>query len=457
MRLMPALSPKLRMAGEPENFAEFEPANTIRSENFAAVGCLAAGGLSNVWGAVTYAYDRADMAGWPIAPADLAASYHRVSERIGISGPEIDELDREVPPLILQQPLPLSPLEQSIAEAYGRRRSGEFRMGRTRMAVLSADHRGRKACSLDNACMLGCVQGSIYASTQELDELAGAGNVTVERGFVVELLKRNDAGWTIRGRDRNSGEAREFKTEKVILAAGALASAKLGLQAAGAVGEKVRLENTPGIAFAVLFPRALGSIVPARAFGLTLLSFNLPLGSGDPADEVIGSLYPAGAMSATEFLARMPLTRPGGIGLLREMTPALMIALAFFPGRYSNNRLRLEQDADGTQLAIAGGQVADFPALAQATFRRLRRHFRRLGGLVLPGSLQIMQAGADVHYGGPLAMGRRSDTLGEVNGAPGLHTVDGAALPNLPARNPTLTIMANADRIGTALATAWRK
>jgi choline dehydrogenase-like flavoprotein len=458
MRLMPELSPKLRIAAEPENFTAFAAANAIRTDNFLAIGCLAPGGLSNVWGAVTFAYDRADMAGWPIGPAELAASYRRISARIGISGVDIDELDREVPSLVLQEPLPLSPLETRIAAAFGRRRSSEFRLGRSRMAVLSADHRGRKACTLDNACMLGCAQGSIYASTQEMLEISHAPNVTLERGFVVERLQRENSGWTIRGRDRHSGKPREFKAAKVILAAGALASARLGLDAAGFAGEAVRLENSPGIAFAVLFPSALGTTVPARAFGLTQLSFSLPLASGDPADEIIGSLYPAGAMSATEFLARMPATRPGGIGLLREMTPALMIALAFFPGRYSDNRARLLQGADGiSQLAIEGGQVAGFPGVARATFRRLRRHFLRLGGLVLLGSLQIMQPGADVHYAGPLAMGTRSDRLGEVNGAPGLHVVDGAALPTMAARNPTLTIMANADRIGAALATVWRR
>jgi len=48
MRFMPDVSPKLRLAAEPENFVQFEPANAIRANNFTAVGCLAPGGLSNV-------------------------------------------------------------------------------------------------------------------------------------------------------------------------------------------------------------------------------------------------------------------------------------------------------------------------------------------------------------------------------------------------------------------------
>lgn len=459
MRLMPELSPKLRMAAGPENFTAFTTANAIRPDGFSAVGCLAPGGLSNIWGAVCFAYDAADMAGWTIGPADLAASYRKISARIGISGPQTDELDREAPPLVLQPPLPLSPLEAGIAAAYARHRgSSGFRVGRTRMAVLSAEHRGRIGCALDNACMLGCAQGSIYASSQEIPELMRAANAAIERGFVVERLLQKHSGWTIRGRDRTSGTAREFQAAKIILAAGALASARLGLEAAGAASETVRLENSPGVACAVLFPRAVGSTLPTRAFGLTQLSFGLPLGSNNPADEIIGSLYPAGAMSTSEFLARMPLTRPGGIGLFREMIPALMVGLAFFPGRYSNTHVHLRARPDGTsELLIEGGHAAEFTELVRVTFRRLRRHFLTLGGIVLPGSLQIMQPGADVHYAGPLAMGQRSNHLGEINGAPGVHVVDGAALPTMAARNPTLTIMANADRIATALATAWRK
>ncbi len=456
MRWMPSLSPKLRLAAEPENFAQFESANAIRSENFAAVGCLAPGGLSNVWGAVTFAYDGADLAGWPVGPEALAASYRRVSARMGISGPAANALDREAAPLVLQAPLALSPLEARIAAAHAR--SGDdFRLGRSRIAVLSADLGIRKACTLDNACMLGCAQGSIYSASQEISELTRAGHVSVARGVVVERLLRDDSGWTIHGRDRASGQARDFKAAKVILATGALASARLGLEAAGSTGATVDLQHSPGVACAVLFPGALGGTIPERAFGLPQLLFSLPLGD-DPADEAIGSLFPAHAMSATEFLARMPLTRPGGIGLLREMTPALMIALCFFPGRYSDNRARLTRGGDGaSQFIIEGRHRADFASLARATVRRLRRHFLRLGGIVLPASTQIMQPGADFHYGGPLAMGRLSDSFGEIKGAPGLHVVDGAAFPTMPARNPTLTIMANADRIGTALAAAWRQ
>ena len=42
--------------------------------------------------------------------------------------------------------------------------------------------------------------------------------------------------------------------------------------------------------------------------------------------------------------------------------------------------------------------------------------------------------------------------LGEVVGLNGVHVVDGTCLPILPAKSHTLMIMANADRIGRAIA-----
>ena len=49
LRWMPSISPKLRMATGPEDFETFAALNRIDASNFVAVGCLAKGGLSNVW------------------------------------------------------------------------------------------------------------------------------------------------------------------------------------------------------------------------------------------------------------------------------------------------------------------------------------------------------------------------------------------------------------------------
>ena len=74
--------------------------------------------------------------------------------------------------------------------------------------------------------------------------------------------------------------------------------------------------------------------------------------------------------------------------------------------------------------------------------------------LPLPGATSILEPGADAHYAGVLPMGGAgpfsSGDLGEIG--KGLHVVDGAGLPSLSSTHPTLTIMANATRIGERVA-----
>jgi choline dehydrogenase-like flavoprotein len=47
------------------------------------------------------------------------------------------------------------------------------------------------------------------------------------------------------------------------------------------------------------------------------------------------------------------------------------------------------------------------------------------------------------------------DRAGELYGAPGLHVVDLASFPAMPAKQHTLTMMANADRVGRIIAGRW--
>lgn len=173
LRFMPSVSPKLRLAQSPEHFTAFTELNRIDAKNFIPVGCLAAGGLSNIWGAVAFAYDDDDMTGWPIGLAHHAPHYRRVSARMGLSCPPATDLDRTATPLVLQDSLPLAPIEAMIFSSYAckAKRPG-FRIGQTRMAVLSGDLNGRMACTLDNTCLWGCERGAIYNATHDAVELA---------------------------------------------------------------------------------------------------------------------------------------------------------------------------------------------------------------------------------------------------------------------------------------------
>jgi choline dehydrogenase-like flavoprotein len=89
--------------------------------------------------------------------------------------------------------------------------------------------------------------------------------------------------------------------------------------------------------------------------------------------------------------------------------------------------------------------------------QRLVRLLRKLGYLSFPALIQRPGMGAGLHYAGSLPMRANpsryeTDAEGRLAGSQHVHIVDGACFSRLPAKNLTFTIMANALRIGRAIA-----
>ncbi len=99
------------------------------------------------------------------------------------------------------------------------------------------------------------------------------------------------------------------------------------------------------------------------------------------------------------------------------------------------------------------------PAAARVrrVVRRLTANARLLGMVPLPGLVQVGRPGKGNHLGGSLPMRREpgdleTDTLGCLRGLKRVHVVDAAVFPSFPATTVTLSVMANAHRIASAVA-----
>ena len=80
------------------------------------------------------------------------------------------------------------------------------------------------------------------------------------------------------------------------------------------------------------------------------------------------------------------------------------------------------------------------------------RAYRALGAISHPGFIQESPVGWGFHFAGTLPMRRspgkfETDMFGRLWNSKRIHVIDGSILPSLPAKNLTLTIMANAARI----------
>lgn len=452
LRMREAVSPKLRAPTQAHVFEGFAEANRLRTDGFVAVGSLAVGGLSNAWGCGV-ARLSSEEAGWPLADADLDDSFRIVCERVGISGAGDDDLrdyfgvdDGADPPAALDGTNAL------LLQRYERRRAalhaGGFRVGRSRVAVTMRDRGDRLACDSLGNCLFGCARGSMYSAQQDLVDLVPQPGFVHRSGFIVQRLERQDSTWSVEG--VQGGAPVRLRTRKVVLAAGTLATTALVARTLGHT-EPVRLLCSPTAAYLLWVPARLGH-GDERAFGLGQLSYALQLPS---ADTVFGSTFNTTGLPRWEFARHLPMSRPIGVQLLRGLLGSCAVGNVFLPGRHSDATVRLA--ADGTLVCTSGGPSPQQTAAFAQTRAGLARAWRRLGAVMLPGSFRAAPPGADIHYAGTLPMVDRpgpmqTSTSGEVHGLPGVHVVDGSTLPVLPAKSHTLTLMANADRIGRLIA-----
>jgi len=452
------VSPKLRAPTHRYVFEGFNRVNRIIGDSFVTIGSLATGGLSNAWGCGIACYSESELVDFPFPATELHQSCRIVAKRIGISGGTDDDLsDYFGLDEWSQPPIPLDVLHSYVLDRYtrGRRQitSLGFRLGRSRVAVLSQDHADRHACNLTGNCLWGCWRKALYSSADELSYLRRFGNFSEISGFAVDALVRSEDKWVVVSTG-SATEQRTFTTRRVVLAAGALATTRLALQALSHV-RPVRVLACPSAWFLIWLPRFLG-IERVSGFGLGQLSFALSLSDRVTA---FGSSFSTIGISHSEFVRYLPLRRRYGIGLLRGLLSSCVVGNLFLPGHLTNAEARMEGDGS----LVVSGNFADSvtPLMAEAE-QKLRKAYLRCGGILLPGSFTVGRPGGDIHYTGMLPMKAspsigETNSLGEVHGLPDVYIADAACLPTLSEKSHTLVIMANADRIGRAITVGKRE
>jgi hypothetical protein len=454
LKMRDAISPKLRVPTQAYAFDGFSETSRITGKEFVAVGSLATGGLSNAWGCGVARYSASEMADFPFPASDMDSSYATVSKRMGISGREIDDMsDYFGLDDYSQPPIEMDALHSSLAREYANQRQRlrglGFRLGRSRVAALSEDLSGRLACDLSGNCLWGCRRRALYSAADELPALRERENFSVGQGFVVDSLVRSGDSWTVVGNINDTKERQSVAARSIVLAAGTLASTRLVLQTLKS-SISVQMLSCPTAAFLIWLPRLLGA-KRTPGFGLGQLSYSLDLQDGIGA---FGSTFSTMGIPIAEFARHVPFKRRFGIDLLRGLLSSCVVGNIFLPGILTAAKASLIKDGS---LIVSGAYSDDVASLMTEANRKLRRSYAILGAVLLPGSFSVGTPGGDIHYAGTLPMRKEpkmgeTNSLGEARGLEGIYVVDGACLPSLPAKSHTLTIMANADRIGYLLA-----
>jgi choline dehydrogenase-like flavoprotein len=431
-----------------------ERLSPLRQDGYAAVQSFAAGGLANAWGAGLYRFNQRDLTGFPLRAADLSPYYDRLSAEIGISGDADDLLPFYGSEPGLQPPLRLSEKARWLLARYQRRRAalngrGVF-LGRPRSAVLTEPKPDRPACDYSSLEFWQPELPYIYTPAFTLRRLIQQGRVTYHRGVLVRSWSRDGAGIRIHAQDLQSGAETTFDTDELVLAAGAIGSARLALQSRNDRSTCLNLLDNPTLQIPLILPWFIGRAFPTDCFGLTQLVMvcDLPQFAAPLQAAILEVTSPA----RSEFFSSIPLAARGNLQAIRWLVPAMLVMQLFLPAA-PDQAASLRLATDGA-LAIRKPPPAD----DRGAVSSLLGVANRLGALAHRGLIVAPPAGQGIHYAGTLPMSEspcrpyQCDRFGNLFGEPGVSVVDGAVFPALPAKNYSFSVMANAMRIADSVA-----
>ncbi len=440
------LSPKLKgplMRFISEGVETFTP---VRSSTFTAQLSLARGGLANAWGAGAFRYDASELAAFPFEASELTPHYQALIEFIGVTGAR-DDLEPTFGSVEGHLPAPaLNTAGTDLFARYARHRrwltERGLRVGLPRLALLSREHQGRPAYGYDGMEFFRPHDVSIFNPGQALLALAASGRVRYRPGIVAERFQEDRDGVTLFGRDVSGGPGVTLRARRLVLAAGALNSARIVLASAHDTQRRLPVRDNLLSFVPLLDPRRIGgthdeNCLPAQA----VLVFR----DESVREPVQMTFYGLNTTLWGDLAFDMPLPATRLPNAIRALVPALRILQVFYPDT--------GPAAGHCRLGSDGALEIDYrPHERGALERRLLRLMRRLGYLGHPALNKYPPPGSCFHYAGTLPMRRAPRTHettpeGALAGCSRVFVVDAAIFPELPSKNLTLTIMANSRRI----------
>ena len=434
----------------------------IVSNSFSTLEGFAIGGLGAAWGAGAFPFSAAEMEGWPISRADLQPHYERVAERIGVSGATDDIAECFGPPIPMQPPLRMDSNSERIYEAYRARRAAligaGFRLGITWLAVCSTTHRGRLPNAYHDTEFWGDGNGSVYRAYQTVAELLKRPNFGYRASRLVSSFEESlDGGVRVHSTDLDSGHGETTDARRLVIAAGTLGTARIVLRSLDLYDTRLPIVCNPYTYVPCLNTLTFGKQARDRRHSLSQLTAVYD-GDGSGRHNVQVQVYSYRSLMCHRLLGTVPLALPDAIHLLAAAQPhfsILGINHEDRPTPLAGLALRRGDRGTAERLEISYEVAPQRARRQRLDERRVVGHFRSLGLLPLkrihPGH------GASIHYGGTLPMCSderplSTDACGRLRGTANVYVVDGSVLPYLPAKGLTMTLMANADRVGCYLA-----
>lgn len=460
--------------GLTESYAKDIPYRCDRNGHGPIIGGYACvGGPSVYYGCVAFRFRERDFEGdpdvvgrsgaaWPFRYADIEPFYAEAEALLGIAGDDTGDptAPRRSGPFPFP-PAPLAPITERVVEIAARSGLSPFHLP---LAINHTASAARKACIACRTCdTYACaIEAKNDVATMMIAPLIERGMTLWPRTVALRLETEGSRVRSLHVHRKDTGEVETIEADRFVLAAGALGTPHLLLAsrleasspARGAVGRYLMRHDN-----AMLFGAFVSRPDPDARFHKQVALHDWYF--GDPGSDDVPDLGKLGGvqqmMTPPKELVRanLPLGTRTLIGAFTEHLTGFL-AIAEDQPRLENG-VTVDWDVRDRyglpQLVIDHGYSERDRRASDALARRSRALLERMGAVFV----HTHRVKTFSHAVGTVRMGPDPATAPldadcRFRGLPNLWITDGSALPMSAGVNPSLTIAANALRVGGAIA-----
>jgi len=441
-RLTPPLAFTKRLVAEWQT-------QTKSRKHIAFMESLAKGGLGNAWGRGAFTYDRSEQEKLGLSTDGWREAYEQIASRIGISGTKGigADLTNLMPALLIDRNM------QTLRQSYQRYKSYWKKKGifleRTPLAVQNQANAERPTEQYWDLDFWSLQKSAGYHPGHTLSKLMASPNFHYLPQHYVYKFKERGNQVEILAKHTESRVDKTFIAKRLLICASVLGTARIVLNSLSQGPKKLPL---------LCNSFSYGTWLNMRMFGrqnsIKKSSFS-QLSVFQRKDQTSSfnllSLYTYRSLLLTKLIRELPLSFRFGYQVSAIIKEMLVIGGLHLPERYhSQNYLQLLPSTSspiGKDLDIhyKHDEVSRKKALRQI-------NKAMLGWGAIPMLFQSTDCGSSKHYAGtlpssPIAKPYQLAPSGRLHFTQNIYIGDASGFCFLPAKGPTLTIMANAHRV----------
>lgn len=416
---------------------------------------LAKGGLSNVWGAAVLPYLDEDISDWPLSVKDLTPYYESVFSFMDLAAVN-DDLANKFP-IYSKTYKPLNSSNQTIdlmkdleINKNILNKKG-FLFGHSRLAVHSQSTNGKSGCVYCGLCHYGCPIGAIYNSSGTLEELKKNKNFHYIKDVVVQKITESNGIVKILAISRLKNGPVLFTGTRVYLACGVISTTKLLLESLEAYDKELMIKDSQWFLIPLIRYKKSPGVVNEKLYTLSQLFVEL-FDSNLSKNMINLQLYMYNDLFLNAIKNILGFTYPLFKFPVNELLERLMLVMGYLHSDSSSGfSVKLQKD----KLIMEAKINKDVNKTISGVYKKIFESRESFKAIPIPYITKIPKPGYGSHSGGSFPMRSKpkefeTDILGRPTGFSKVHVVDSTIFPSIPATTITLTIMANAYRIGSA-------